>query len=52
MFDMPYFMENNEWYTYDVNAQRYVLTDEATDKARESYEEYYKALEDTFGGKK
>lgn len=44
MLDMPYFMENKEWYKFDFEKRMYVLTDKAPKKAKESYEEYYKQL--------
>lgn len=37
MLDMPYFMTNEEWYTYDYKKKKYVLTDKAPKEARESY---------------
>lgn len=45
MLDMPYFMENEEWYKYDWKKEKYVLTDKAPQKAKESYEKFYKELE-------
>lgn len=44
MLDMPYFMKNKSWYTYDVKKRCYVLTDKAPEKAKKSYKEYYKEL--------
>ena len=44
--EMPYFMTNKEWYKYDMETGRLVLTDKATDAAKQSYEEFYIALED------
>ena len=44
MIDMPYFMKNEEWYYFDYNKRKYVLTDKAPDKAKRSYNEYYKEL--------
>lgn len=44
MLDMPYFMSNKKWYTYDVKKRCYVLTKEAPEKARKSYKEYYEKL--------
>lgn len=41
----PYFLENPEWYQFDEKNCRYVLTDKATDKAKESYAEYYSKIE-------
>lgn len=48
MTDMPYFMENDEWYEFNKNKMRYVLTDKAPKKARDSYEVFYKSV---YGGK-
>lgn len=42
----PYFMKNEDWYYYDAKDGRYKLTDIAPEKARESYEEYYKILDE------
>lgn len=44
MLDMPYFMENNEWFEINPNGNGFILTDRATEKARASYQEYYKQL--------
>jgi hypothetical protein len=41
MLDMPYFMNNNEWYYFDYKEKKYKLTNKATDKAKKSYKEYY-----------
>lgn len=41
----PYFMKNKDWYYFDENAFKYMLTDKAPEEARKSYEEYYKELE-------
>ena len=38
---IPYFMENKEWYYYDDEEEIYKLTDKATEKAKQSYNEYY-----------
>lgn len=38
---MPYFMENEEWYYYDEEAEIYRLTDKATEEAKESYRQFY-----------
>ena len=45
MLDMPYFMENKEWYKFDFEVGKYVLTDKAPEKAKESYEEFCRDLE-------
>lgn len=47
MVDMPYFMTNDEWYYFDFDKLRYVLTDKAPEKAKESYNEYIKEV---YGG--
>lgn len=44
MMDMPYFMEDDSWYYFDLKKRKYVLTDEAPDKARQSYIEYYEEV--------
>ena len=45
--EQPYFMENPDWYWFDEDEFRYVLTDKATEKAKKSYDEYYAILEST-----
>jgi hypothetical protein len=40
----PYFMTNKDWYYFDEDELCYKLTPQATEKAKESYEEYYKML--------
>ncbi len=44
MIDIPYFMTDKEWYTFDFEQRRFVLTDKATPKARASYEKYRKEM--------
>ena len=44
MMDRPYFMENKEWYEFDFDKRKFVLTNKAPEKAKESYEEFYKEL--------
>lgn len=44
----PYFMSNEDWYKYDEKSGRYVLTNKATDKAKESYKEFYSLLDKRF----
>ena len=44
MIDMPYFMENENWYYYDYEKMKYRLTKDAPEKAVKSYEEYYLIL--------
>lgn len=41
---MPLFLENDSWYTEDVDEDghvKYHLTDAAPEEARKSYEDYY-----------
>ena len=42
--DIPYFMENEEWYYYDYEKRKFVLTEKAPKKARQSYKEFYEEL--------
>ena len=42
MKDMPYFMSDEKWYKFDFDKRIFVLTEEAPEKAKESYEEYMK----------
>ena len=46
MLDRPYFMSNPEWYEYDFEKDKYVLTAKATDKAKESYKKYHEDLKE------
>ena len=41
----PYFFENPKWYYFDYAKKKYVLTDLAPEKAKESYKEFYNSLE-------
>ena len=45
IFEMPYFMENEDWYEFDFDKRIFVLKDKAPKKARESYAEYMKKHE-------
>ena len=45
MLDMPYFMTNEEWFYFDYKNRKYMLTDKAPKKAKESYIEFYEELE-------
>lgn len=42
--EMPYFMQNKEWYYYDEEEEIYKLTEKASKEAIESYKEFYKEL--------
>ena len=44
MLDMPYFMENEEWYFFDGTKKVFVLTDKAPEKAKKSYDAFYAAV--------
>ena len=48
MIDMPYFMENDDWYYFDFEEGKYKLTDEAPEEAKESYVEFCKELENDY----
>ncbi len=43
---MPYFLNNKDWYYYDVENGRYKLTDKAPKKAIDSYNSYYKEIDE------
>lgn len=40
MFE-PYWHTNKEWYYYDETDEIFKLTDKATEKAKQSYDEYH-----------
>lgn len=42
MRDMPYFMNDKKWYEFDFEKKIYILTKDAPEEAKESYEEYRK----------
>lgn len=44
MQDIPYFMQDEEWYYYDWEEMKYKLTDKAPVLAIISYEEFYAHL--------
>lgn len=44
MVDMPYFMNDKKWYKFDYEKRKYILTEEAPEKAKKSYEEYMKEV--------
>ena len=50
MLDMPYFMENPEWYYFD--GVKFVVTENAPEKAKESLNEFYKEEEEMLYGTK
>lgn len=42
MQDRPYFMEDKSWYDFDFEKRKFVLTENAPEKAKESYKEFYR----------
>ena len=46
--EQPYFMTDPLWYDYDDELGQYILTDEATQEAIDSYNEFYKLLNDSY----
>lgn len=38
--DCMYWLEKEEWYTFDRNKNRFFLTEKATEEARRSFEMY------------
>jgi len=47
----PYFMNNKDWFYFDEKDFCYKLTDKAPQKAKESYEEYYRTINSQFESK-
>lgn len=45
MLKEPYFLKNEEWYYFDERNFCYKLTDKATEKAKQSYKDFYEELE-------
>lgn len=43
--EIPFFMSNEDWYEYDFEKLKIVLTDKAPPEAIESYEEFQRLLE-------
>lgn len=43
----PYFMSNKDWYYFDEDDFCYKLTENAPQKAVESYKEFYNAIDET-----
>lgn len=46
MLDMPYFMENPDWFYFDFANKTWKLTDAVPEKAKESYKDYISALKE------
>lgn len=49
MQDKPYFMNNKEWYEFDFEKRRFVLTEKAPEKAKKSIEDFYESLKKEHG---
>lgn len=45
LVEKPYFLTNKEWFKYDKNSKKYILTDKAPEKAQKSYKEFYKLMD-------
>lgn len=43
--EKPYYKTNKEWYYYDEDKEKDILTDKAPKKAIESYKKFYEMLE-------
>lgn len=43
--DEPYFMTDENWYRFDAELGKYVLTEDAPESAKVSYREFYGELE-------
>lgn len=46
--ETPYFLTNPEWYYFDEKEFKYKLTDKAPREAIDSYNEFYKKLDDRY----
>ena len=44
LFEKFYFLINKDWYKYDDKNKKYILTSKAPQKAKESYNEFYKII--------
>ena len=42
----PYWHKNKDWFYYDEKEHIFKLTDKAPKEAKESYEEFYKDLQE------
>lgn len=42
----PYYMTNEEWYRFDEEKWKHVLTDKATPEAIESYDLFMKSMQE------
>ena len=47
--EKPYFLENEEWYTFDEDEFRYRLTDNAPENAIKSFIDFYSDAKDDGG---
>ena len=44
IIEKPYFMSNTSWFVFDEVNIMYILTEKATEKARQSYNDFYEKL--------
>ena len=42
--EKPFFMTNKEWFYFDEDEMKYVLTEKANEKAKKSYKEFYSSV--------
>lgn len=42
----PYFLTNSNWYRFDEHECKYILTNDAPEKAVKSYNEYYDLVDE------
>lgn len=45
--EKPYFMTNKDWFKFDEEEYKYILTEKAPKEAVESYEEFYNLIDST-----
>ena len=50
MLDMPYFMKNKDWYYFD--GERFVITENAPEEAKESLEKFYEDEKELLNNRK
>lgn len=50
--EMPLFLTDKSWYTFDEKENKYQLTEQAPEEAKKSYKEFYELLERRFNGTK
>lgn len=50
LLNKPYFLKNKDWYYYDMNTGKYALTRNAPKKTINSFNDYYKELDNISSG--